>query len=157
MNSIKDKFTQNIATNSVRTFGVFETYPLIANRPTVCVSCWWLCYEPVAVRTTRETLGGPWIEVLQAGHTYVRTSRYEGTGSNPSDLQQQSHCGWGSFVRLDHFVTARIARITFGASCSRSYEPSDPEHVKRNRKSYISKPWKVRYSLAALAIGALPR
>ena len=31
VNSIKDKFTQNIATNSVHTFGVFETYPLITN------------------------------------------------------------------------------------------------------------------------------
>ena len=31
VNSIKDKFTQNIATNSVCTFGVFETYPLTAN------------------------------------------------------------------------------------------------------------------------------
>ena len=67
----------------------------------------------------------------------MRTSRYEGTGSNPSDLQQQSRCGWSSFVRLDHFVTARIARFTFSASCSRSYELSNPEHVKRNRKSYL--------------------
>ena len=31
VNLIKDKFTQNIATNLFRTFGVFETYPLIAN------------------------------------------------------------------------------------------------------------------------------
>ena len=88
VNSIKDKFTQNIATNSVRIFGVFETYPLIANRPTVCVSRWWLCYEPVAVRTTRETLGGPWIEVLQAGHTYVRTSRYARVNFNAGHSQQ---------------------------------------------------------------------
>lgn len=39
--------------------------------------------------------------------------------------------------RLDHFVTARIAKFTFGASCSRSYEPSNPEHVKRDRKTFL--------------------
>ena len=103
VNSIKDKFTQRIATNSVRTFGVFETNPQIANPPTVRVPRRWLCYKPVAVRATRETFGGPWVEVLQAGHAYVRTSRYARAASNLRFSQQQSSCGWSSFISLGPF------------------------------------------------------
>ena len=38
---------------------------------------------------------------------------------------------------LDHFVTARIAKFTYGSSCSRRYEPFNPEHVRRDAKSYL--------------------
>jgi len=38
---------------------------------------------------------------------------------------------------VDHFVTGRISIFTYGIPCAVVYEPFDPEHVKREHKSYI--------------------
>ena len=29
---------------------------------------------------------------------------------------------------LEHFVSVRMARVTYGTSCVRQYDPADPEH-----------------------------
>ncbi|KAJ3769804.1 hypothetical protein FB446DRAFT_791054 [Lentinula raphanica] len=39
---------------------------------------------------------------------------------------------------LDHFVSARKARFTFGTNCSRRYDPWDSEHLRRERTVYTS-------------------
>ena len=38
---------------------------------------------------------------------------------------------------VDHFVTGRIAKFTYGAPSSARYRRFDPEHVKREHKSYL--------------------
>jgi hypothetical protein len=38
---------------------------------------------------------------------------------------------------LDHFVTGRISKFTYGAACCITYQPSNPEHVRRGHKSYL--------------------
>lgn len=38
---------------------------------------------------------------------------------------------------VDHFVTGRISKFTYGIPYGIVYQPSDPEHVKRERKSYL--------------------
>ena len=38
---------------------------------------------------------------------------------------------------VDHFVTGRIAKFTYGAPSSIFYQPFNPEHVKREKKSYL--------------------
>ena len=38
---------------------------------------------------------------------------------------------------VDHFVTARISKFTYGVPCSARYCSSNPEHVKREHKAYI--------------------
>lgn len=38
---------------------------------------------------------------------------------------------------LDHFVTGRIAKSTFGSSCSIPYQPFNQEHVMRSHNSYL--------------------
>jgi hypothetical protein len=38
---------------------------------------------------------------------------------------------------VDHFVTGRISRFTYGAPCDIPYEPFNSEHVSRGNKSYF--------------------
>ena len=38
---------------------------------------------------------------------------------------------------IDHHVMARVAKISYGAPCSRTYNPSDAEHVKRSDTRYM--------------------
>ena len=38
---------------------------------------------------------------------------------------------------LDRFVAGRISKFTYGAPCDALFDPSNPEHVKRGRKSYV--------------------
>ena len=38
---------------------------------------------------------------------------------------------------VDHFVTGRISKYTYGVPCSTDYDPSDPEHIRREHKSFI--------------------
>lgn len=37
---------------------------------------------------------------------------------------------------LDHAVKFRVAKITYGAFCTQTYNPNDPEHVERSAKTY---------------------
>ena len=39
---------------------------------------------------------------------------------------------------VDHFVTGRVLRFTYGADGSRAYDPSDEEHVKRSHKIWTN-------------------
>jgi hypothetical protein len=39
---------------------------------------------------------------------------------------------------IDHFVTGRISKFTYGVPCIALYDPSNPEHVRREHKSYIN-------------------
>lgn len=39
---------------------------------------------------------------------------------------------------LDHCVQTRVSRYTYGHFCSTTYNPYDPEHVKREGNTYIS-------------------
>lgn len=38
---------------------------------------------------------------------------------------------------LEHFVSARIIKVTYGTVINTSYDPSDPEHVARNWKKIV--------------------
>ena len=38
---------------------------------------------------------------------------------------------------VDHFVTGRISKFTYGTPWEVVYQPLDPEHVKREHKSYV--------------------
>jgi len=38
---------------------------------------------------------------------------------------------------VDHFVTGRIAKFTFGAPSVTVYQPSDPEYIMREHKSWL--------------------
>ena len=38
---------------------------------------------------------------------------------------------------IDRFVKGRVSKFTYGVPCSTIYIPSDPEHVKREDKTYI--------------------
>ena len=38
---------------------------------------------------------------------------------------------------IDHFVTTRISKFTYGVPGNIVYDPSNPEHVRRLNKSYI--------------------
>jgi len=38
---------------------------------------------------------------------------------------------------VDHFVTGRVSRFTYGTPCSHHYLAFDPEHVRRERKAYF--------------------
>ena len=38
---------------------------------------------------------------------------------------------------VDHFVTGRISKFTYGTHHSILYQPSDPEHVRREHKSFF--------------------
>jgi hypothetical protein len=39
---------------------------------------------------------------------------------------------------VDRFVTGRISKFTYGVPCSTLYDPSDPEHVRRERQSFVN-------------------
>ena len=39
---------------------------------------------------------------------------------------------------IDHFVTARILKFTYGVECDTRYRPSDPESVERWGKSFVN-------------------
>ena len=39
---------------------------------------------------------------------------------------------------VDHLVTGRISKFTYGVCLATRYKPSNPEHVQREHKSYIS-------------------
>ncbi|KAH9933537.1 hypothetical protein B0H21DRAFT_83076 [Amylocystis lapponica] len=41
---------------------------------------------------------------------------------------------------LDHFVSVRVARVTYGAQCNTTFNPSDSEHKRRSHK-VITRPW----------------
>jgi len=38
---------------------------------------------------------------------------------------------------VDHFVTGRRSKFTYGVPCITRYNPSDPEHVRRLHKSFV--------------------
>ena len=38
---------------------------------------------------------------------------------------------------IDHFVTARISRFTYGLLSNVLYNSSNPEHVRREHKSFV--------------------
>ena len=38
---------------------------------------------------------------------------------------------------VDSFVAGRISKFTYGVSCNAIYKPSNPEHVRREDKSYL--------------------
>jgi hypothetical protein len=38
---------------------------------------------------------------------------------------------------VDRFVAARISKFTYGISCNTTYQPSNPEHVRREHRSYV--------------------
>jgi hypothetical protein len=39
---------------------------------------------------------------------------------------------------IDHLVSSRVARATYGIECSTQYDSQDPEHLARESKSYIN-------------------
>ena len=39
---------------------------------------------------------------------------------------------------LDHFVRTRVSKVTYGTNSIRSYDSSDPEHVTRQGKAFMS-------------------
>lgn len=39
---------------------------------------------------------------------------------------------------IDHYVTSRVAKYTYGSKCSRSYEPANIDHKKRGARAYVS-------------------
>ena len=39
---------------------------------------------------------------------------------------------------LDHYVRARVSKMTYGVSCSMNYDLKDAEHIKREFKSYYT-------------------
>jgi hypothetical protein len=39
---------------------------------------------------------------------------------------------------IDHLVSSRVARATYGIECSTQYDSLDPEHLARESKSYIN-------------------
>ena len=39
---------------------------------------------------------------------------------------------------VDHFVTGRISKFTYGIPCGIIYDSSNPEHVRRKNKSYVN-------------------
>ena len=38
---------------------------------------------------------------------------------------------------VDHFVTGRISKFTYGVASHVSYKSSNPEHVRREHKSFV--------------------
>ena len=61
------------------------------------------------------------------------------TGSNLTPVMYSNKAvavGAVSFY-VDHFVTGRVSKFTYGTPCATSYKPSNPEHVKREHKSYL--------------------
>ena len=39
---------------------------------------------------------------------------------------------------IDHFVTTRISKFTYGLLGNTLYDPSNPEHVRRANKSFVN-------------------
>ena len=39
---------------------------------------------------------------------------------------------------VDHYVTGRISKFTYGASCYLFYNPSNREHVRRKKKTFLN-------------------
>ena len=39
---------------------------------------------------------------------------------------------------LDHFVRTRVSTVTYGTFCSKPYDPSDPEHVRRQGNTFTN-------------------
>jgi len=39
---------------------------------------------------------------------------------------------------VDHFVTGRISKFTYGVLCNIHYDSSNPEHAQRLHKSFIN-------------------
>lgn len=39
---------------------------------------------------------------------------------------------------LDHFVKTRVSKVTFGSFANPIYDSSNPEHVKRESRTYMS-------------------
>jgi hypothetical protein len=39
---------------------------------------------------------------------------------------------------LDHRVTTRVSKYTFGVRCGTPYDPDDPEHIERESTKYRS-------------------
>ncbi|OCH89886.1 hypothetical protein OBBRIDRAFT_755931 [Obba rivulosa] len=53
---------------------------------------------------------------------------------------------------IDHFVSARMARFTYGTECTRPFNSDDLEHISRERKTYIDNDGrkKVPYAFSAI-------
>ncbi|KAL0574104.1 hypothetical protein V5O48_007863, partial [Marasmius crinis-equi] len=58
------------------------------------------------------------------------------TFSRPDGFVNKAVADGAVSFYLDHMVSARVARFTYGVECSTSYMPSDPEHRKRSHTLY---------------------
>ena len=38
---------------------------------------------------------------------------------------------------VDHFVTGRVSKFTYGVPCHIMYQPNNPEHIIRGYKSFL--------------------
>ena len=39
---------------------------------------------------------------------------------------------------VDHFVTSRISKFTYGVACNTAYDPSNAEHRKRSHNTFVN-------------------
>ena len=39
---------------------------------------------------------------------------------------------------VDHFVTSRISKFTYGVACNTPYDHSDAEHRRRSHKTFVN-------------------
>lgn len=95
----------------------------------------------MVVSRTREAAFRHRVEVLQAGHTHVSGLSLWSRRAVPVTAVHGSNkavaVGAVSFY-VDHFVKGRISKFTYGVPCSILYNPSDPEHARREYKSFIN-------------------
>lgn len=76
---------------------------------------------------------------IKAGYTYVCGRPFLQMYMNWGDCLNSNKAvaeGAVSFY-LDHFVSARIARFTYGTTYSDVFNPGDTEHIARGHKAYI--------------------
>ena len=96
----------------------------------------------MAVSTTRAAAFRHRVEVLQAGRAYVSglSLRSRQTTAVTAVLNSNKAVAVGAVsFYVDHFVTGRISKFTYGVPYRTRYKPSDPEHARREHKSFISR------------------
>ena len=94
----------------------------------------------MVVGTTSKAAFGPWVPVLQAGRdAYVSglSLRFQGRINLVLSHRNKAVAIGAVSHYVDHFVTSRISKFTYGVACHIAYDPSNAEHIKRSHKTFI--------------------
>ena len=102
----------------------------------------WFRSQQLAIHQSSRITQTPWTQRSTARKPRVRPMSLPltpfHTGSPLSLFRSKAVSDGAISFYLDHFVRTRVSTVTYGTFCSKPYNSSDPEHVRRQDNTFTN-------------------